>query len=133
MAACSWALDERFQSQRVVAHLLTESGERSAVTFDGQLSRAAAVAYAPGECSLLQDVYTVQRAIDLLCLRGSGSEPGVHVRAVTLASGAELSNDFERRRQGPRRWLQRRLRLRRRGGAGPQPGLRQPGHLLPHP
>ncbi|MGH2354696.1 MAG: DUF6519 domain-containing protein, partial [Chloroflexota bacterium] len=93
LTACTWQLDERYQTQQVVALLLTEAGERFPVRFEAQLSRAAAVAYAPGACAPLAGVHTVQDAIDLLCLRGAGREPGIHVAKVALTSGPELLND----------------------------------------
>ncbi|MDQ3253360.1 MAG: DUF6519 domain-containing protein, partial [Acidobacteriota bacterium] len=71
LAACVWRLDGSQPSQRVSATLFDAAGQsiHLPVRFNANLSVAAQVAYQPGQCDRLNDVKTVQEAIDRLCLR----------------------------------------------------------------
>lgn len=69
VAQCQWSLDGVTPNQRVSARLVEFNTdiEKSRLEFNANLSRAAAVSYQPGACEALQEVYTVQSAIDRLC------------------------------------------------------------------
>jgi len=55
--------------------------------------KASDVSYAPGACATLQGAHTVQEALDTLCQSTGGSERGIHVKGVFLASNDPLVND----------------------------------------
>lgn len=55
--------------------------------------KASDVSYDPAQCANLQGVKTVQQALDKLCQATGGSEPGIHIKGVFLASGDSLVND----------------------------------------
>jgi hypothetical protein len=55
--------------------------------------KARDVSYQPGGCATLQNADTVQEALDILCNRASGDEPGIHVKGVFLPNGNPLRND----------------------------------------
>lgn len=55
--------------------------------------KASDVSYNPAQCANLQGVKTVQQALDKLCQATGGSEPGIHIKGVFLASGDPLVND----------------------------------------
>jgi hypothetical protein len=82
----------------VEAALLDAAGDpvHLPVRFGANLSTADAVAYTPGDgCTMPDTVTTVQEALDELCRREGGEEPGIRVREVRLLVGEPLRNDAE--------------------------------------
>lgn len=93
--SCTWQLGPTVQNQRVEAFLVEIDGKPFVdaagepalprVFFNANLSRASAVAYAPGACADLAQARTVQEALDILCARPSGGGC-----CVTIGAGGDF-------------------------------------------
>jgi len=110
LASCSWTLDEKNQSQQAEATLLDvvlldrdgnpvlDGGKEvhPSIRFNANLSIASHVAYDPGECTYLHDheAETVQAAIDELCNRKEGEEPGIHITKVLKGGVDEVLGNY---------------------------------------
>src|SRR5205814_3813271 len=105
IATATWTLDTSnaaTPTQQVRASLVDNSPPSvtppTSVLFNANLSVASNVAYSPDEeqCPDLTKagVTTVKEALDALCRRAAGAEPGVGINGiVTAADGRELRND----------------------------------------
>lgn len=79
IASCGWSVNSIDPSQTVRAGLLATDlpgfiPGQPPIIYNAQLSRAQDVAYQPGECVDLKDVYNVQDALDELCKRQADCE-----------------------------------------------------------
>jgi Family of unknown function (DUF6519) len=74
VATINWSLDGSEPDQRVQAELLDAANNRRhlPITFNANLSRAAAVSFDPSNCPPLTGSRNVQSAIEALCQMGQG-------------------------------------------------------------
>ena len=94
LARVRWRLDAGPSSQRVEVRLLSDDGPVGApVGFNANLSVAREVAFDPTRCPDLAGAGadTVQAALEELCQRGDGAEPGIQVVGVSARTPMGLS------------------------------------------
>ena len=89
VAACTWDVDSGTSPQQVEAVLLggPNAGIHLPIRFHARLSVATRVTYAPGACTGLAGVRTVQEALDRLCAMERGSGGGC---CVTVGERGEF-------------------------------------------
>ncbi|MCU1348790.1 MAG: hypothetical protein JWO56_1820, partial [Acidobacteria bacterium] len=100
IARCSWSVDSVSLTQTVQARLIATDlpgfvPGQPPILYNAHLSTAANVAYTPGACTYLNDVITVQAALDKLCKRSDGVcsiviSPGDDINARLLEVATEL-------------------------------------------
>lgn len=97
-AETTWALSGDTAIQKVEAELLDAGGTpvHLPIVFTANLSQADRVSYDPKNCPPLAEAgaVTVQRAIDELCKRAGGAEPGMGIKEI-IAGGSPLINDTD--------------------------------------
>lgn len=98
LAVITWALSGDTDVQTVEAELLDAGGTpvHLPIVFTATLSEAERVSYDPANCPPLAEAgaITVQQAIDVLCRRTGGVEPGMRIKDI-IAGGAPLVNDTD--------------------------------------
>jgi hypothetical protein len=98
LAATTWALSGDTPVQKVEAELLDAGGApvHLPIVFTATLSQAERVSYDPRNCPPLAEAgaITVQQAIDELCKRSGGAEPGMRIKDI-IAGGEPLINDTD--------------------------------------
>ncbi len=98
LAATTWALSGDTPVQKVEAELLDAGGApvHLPIVFTATLSQAERVSYDPRNCPPLAEAgaITVQQAIDELCRRSGGAEPGMRIKDI-IAGGEPLINDTD--------------------------------------
>ncbi len=98
LAETTWALSGDTAVHKVEAELLDAGGTpvHLPIVFTATLSQAERVSYDPKNCPPLAEAgaITVQRAIDELCKRSGGAEPGMRIKDI-IAGGEPLINDTD--------------------------------------
>jgi hypothetical protein len=92
VATCVWEVNSQELSQTVIARLIALDtpgfvAAHPPIVYNAHLSVAANVSYQPGQCAYLNDVFTVQDALDKLCKKPSGGG----VCSIVISEGDDIN------------------------------------------
>ncbi|TVP69174.1 MAG: carboxypeptidase regulatory-like domain-containing protein [Rhodobacteraceae bacterium] len=95
VASTVWRLGAPGSAQRVEARLLDHGGTARHVplVYSASHAMAATTAFDPANCPPLAQARNVQEALELLCARGGGEEPGFRIERMIWRSGQPFEHD----------------------------------------